>query len=194
MSEHERIRILLPLAASGDLSPRDMRRVDEHVARCAACRKASDELAALASSLRALPTPQPPAELVARVCRLGTTRLELQRTAAKRDSLPCAIGRGELGCGAGHVAAGADGVSLAIRRLACAGGRARGHGGCLLHSGICSGVRLRTCRRHERARDQEVEMNSFWASDTHYSKTCLAGRRFADRSYCSAAPARPHAL
>jgi predicted anti-sigma-YlaC factor YlaD len=80
VSEHERIRILLPLAASGDLSPRDMRRVDEHVARCAECRKANVELAALASSLRALPTPQPPAELVARVCRLGTTRLELQRT------------------------------------------------------------------------------------------------------------------
>ncbi len=79
MSEHERIRILLPLAASGDLSPREMRRVDEHVAWCAACRQASEELAVLGGALRALPTPQPPAELVARVCRLGETRLELQR-------------------------------------------------------------------------------------------------------------------
>jgi anti-sigma factor RsiW len=79
VSEHQRIRILLPLAASGDLSPRDMREVGEHVARCTACRQASDELAALGTALRALPTPQPPAELVARVCRLGETRLELQR-------------------------------------------------------------------------------------------------------------------
>lgn len=79
MSEHERIRILLPLAASGDLSPRDMKRVDEHVARCASCRRTCEELAALGGALRALPTPQPPAEIVARVCRLGETRLGLRR-------------------------------------------------------------------------------------------------------------------
>ena len=78
MNEHERIRILLPLAASGDLSPRDMRRVDQHVARCEACRQASDELAALGGALRALPTPQPPAELVAHVQRLAEARLALK--------------------------------------------------------------------------------------------------------------------
>ena len=78
MNEHERIRILLPLAASGDLSPRDMRRVDQHVARCEACRQASDELAALGGALRALPTPQPPAELVAHVQRLAEARLASQ--------------------------------------------------------------------------------------------------------------------
>ena len=71
MSEHEQVRILLPLAASGDLSPRDMKRVDEHIARCAVCRRASEELAALGGALRVLPTPQPPAEIVARVCQLG---------------------------------------------------------------------------------------------------------------------------
>jgi anti-sigma factor RsiW len=79
VSEHEQIRTLLPLAASGDLSPRDMKRVDEHVARCAACRRTSEELAALGSALRALPTPQPPAEVVARVCRLGEARLGIGR-------------------------------------------------------------------------------------------------------------------
>ena len=78
MSEHERIRMLLPLAASGDLSHQDMKSVNEHVAQCAACRQASEELADLGGALRALPTPQPPAELVARVCRLGEKRLELQ--------------------------------------------------------------------------------------------------------------------
>ncbi len=76
MSEHERIRELLPLAASGDLTPGEMRRMDEHVARCAACRRVSEELAALGGALRALPTPQPPADLVARVYQLGKTRLE----------------------------------------------------------------------------------------------------------------------
>jgi predicted anti-sigma-YlaC factor YlaD len=78
VNEHERIRILLPLAASGDLSPRDMRRVDQHVVRCEACRQASDELAALGGALRALPTPQPPAELVAHVQRLAEARLARQ--------------------------------------------------------------------------------------------------------------------
>ncbi len=78
MSEHERIRELLPLAASGDLTPGEMRRMDEHVARCAACRRVSEELAALGGALRALPTPQPPAELVAKVFQLGKTRLEAE--------------------------------------------------------------------------------------------------------------------
>jgi predicted anti-sigma-YlaC factor YlaD len=55
-----------------------MRRVDQHVARCEACRQASDELAALGGALRALPTPQPPAELVAHVQRLAEARLALQ--------------------------------------------------------------------------------------------------------------------
>ncbi len=85
MSEHEQIRTLLPLAASGDLSPRDMKRVNEHVDRCAACRRTGEELSALGGALRALPTPQPSAETVARVCRRGEARLRL-RTAPRNGT------------------------------------------------------------------------------------------------------------
>jgi predicted anti-sigma-YlaC factor YlaD len=84
MNEHERVREMLPLAASGDLSPGDMKQGNEHVAKCAACSQVSEDLAALGGALRALPTPQPPDELVVRVCRLAETKLASQR--AQRNS------------------------------------------------------------------------------------------------------------
>ena len=37
MSEHDEIRALFPLAASGDLEEAEERRVSAHVARCAGC-------------------------------------------------------------------------------------------------------------------------------------------------------------
>ncbi len=75
MDEHERIRKMIPLAASDDLSQDDFRQVEKHVATCASCRRAGEDIAALGDALRALPTPQPSEELVARVCRMAETRL-----------------------------------------------------------------------------------------------------------------------
>ena len=64
MSEHEKIRELLALAAAGALTDAEESRVAEHVRSCIAC---SNELAAwrgITSELRRLPTPQPSPWLV----------------------------------------------------------------------------------------------------------------------------------
>jgi anti-sigma factor RsiW len=86
MSEHERIRELLPLAASGDISPEEMRQVREHLSRCDTCARVSEDFVALGSALRGLPTPMPRAELVTRVRELAELRLERKR-AWSRDAV-----------------------------------------------------------------------------------------------------------
>jgi len=79
MSEHDSIRKLLPLAASGDLSPEDLQRVRGHLERCSACRGASEDFAALEGALRGLPTPQPREEVVAQVRELAQAGLARRR-------------------------------------------------------------------------------------------------------------------
>jgi anti-sigma factor RsiW len=86
MSEHESIRKLLALAALGDISPEDMRRVCEHLAGCETCRGVSQDFVALGDALRGLPTPQPRAELVARVRGLAELRLA-RKCAGNRDAV-----------------------------------------------------------------------------------------------------------
>jgi predicted anti-sigma-YlaC factor YlaD len=64
MSEHDKIRELLPLAAAGALTSAEEKQVAEHMRSCIAC---SNELEAwwpIASELRRLPTPQPSSWLV----------------------------------------------------------------------------------------------------------------------------------
>ena len=64
MSEHDKIRELLALAAADALTSAEEKQVAEHVRSCIAC---SNELAAwrpIASELRRLPTPQPSSWLV----------------------------------------------------------------------------------------------------------------------------------
>lgn len=64
MSEHDKIRELLALAAADALASAEEKQVAEHVRSCIAC---SNELAAwrsIASELRRLPTPQPSSWLV----------------------------------------------------------------------------------------------------------------------------------
>ena len=59
MSEHDKIRELLALAAADALTRAEEKQVAEHVRSCIAC---SNELGAwrpIASELRRLPTPQP---------------------------------------------------------------------------------------------------------------------------------------
>jgi len=79
MNEHETVRALLALAASGDISPEDLRCLQEHLTCCEGCRGVSDDFAALAGALRGLPTPQPREELVARVLELAGSRLVKER-------------------------------------------------------------------------------------------------------------------
>jgi anti-sigma factor RsiW len=79
MSEHERIRALLPLAASGDTSPEELRQVREHLAQCDTCARLSEDFASLGNALRSLPTPVPNAEIVARVQQLAQLRLGRRR-------------------------------------------------------------------------------------------------------------------
>jgi len=64
LSEHDKIRELLALAAADALTSAEEEQVAEHVRSCPAC---SNELAAwlpIASELRRLPTPQPSSWLV----------------------------------------------------------------------------------------------------------------------------------
>ena len=64
MSEHDKIRELLALAAADALTSAEEKQVAEHVQSCIAC---SNELGAwrpIASELRRLPTPQPSSWLV----------------------------------------------------------------------------------------------------------------------------------
>ena len=59
MSEHDKIRELLALAAAGALTSAEEKQVAEHLRSCIAC---SDELSAwrpIVGGLRRLPTPQP---------------------------------------------------------------------------------------------------------------------------------------
>ncbi len=75
MNEHDDIGVLLASAASGDVSPEELRRVQKHLACCEACRIKSEDFALLAEWLRGIPTPQPRAELVVRVRELAEARL-----------------------------------------------------------------------------------------------------------------------
>jgi predicted anti-sigma-YlaC factor YlaD len=85
VSVHDDIRKLLPLAVTGDVAPEDVRRVREHLRCCERCRQVSEDFAALGSALRGLPTPQPRAELVARVRDLAESRLA-RKQARSRDA------------------------------------------------------------------------------------------------------------
>jgi hypothetical protein len=59
MSEHDRIRELLALAAAEALTDAEEQRVAEHVRWCSACSKELSAWGPIASELRRLPTPQP---------------------------------------------------------------------------------------------------------------------------------------
>jgi len=75
MSEHQQIRALLALAAAGALDAAESRRVESHVAGCAACAAELEDLRVLSGALRALPTPQPAPNVVARTRALAEAEL-----------------------------------------------------------------------------------------------------------------------
>lgn len=64
MSEHDRVRELLALAAADALTSAEEKQVAEHVRSCASCSNELDAWRPIASELRRLPTPQPPSWLV----------------------------------------------------------------------------------------------------------------------------------
>ena len=76
MSEHNTIRDLLALAAADALSIEEQRRVEQHLAQCAACTAELDAWRGMAEGLKRLPTPQPSPNLVERV------RVSLERRLA----------------------------------------------------------------------------------------------------------------
>ena len=64
MSEHNKVRELLALAAAGALTSAEEMQVAEHVRSCSACANELESWRPIASELRRLPTPQPSSWLV----------------------------------------------------------------------------------------------------------------------------------
>ena len=64
MSEHDKIRELLALAAADALTSAEEKLVAEHMCSCVSCSKEFDAWRPIASELRRLPTPQPSSWLV----------------------------------------------------------------------------------------------------------------------------------
>src|ERR1700689_1065188 len=64
MSEHDKPRELLALAAAGALTSAEEEQVAEHVRSCIACSSELEAWRPIASELRRLPTPQPSSWLV----------------------------------------------------------------------------------------------------------------------------------
>jgi len=59
MSEHDKVRELLALAAAGALTAAEEKQVAEHVRSCVSCSSELDAWRRIATELRRLPTPQP---------------------------------------------------------------------------------------------------------------------------------------
>jgi predicted anti-sigma-YlaC factor YlaD len=77
MSEHDKIRKLLALAAAGAVSSTEKERVALHLHSCEACSGEMDCWQSIASDLRRLPTPQPSRALFER------TRLRAEQKLAE---------------------------------------------------------------------------------------------------------------
>lgn len=86
MSEHEKIRELLPLAAAGALDAAEESRLAAHLRICQDCAAALSSWQEIQSDLRRIPTPQAPAPLVARTILLAQNQLieESDRRAERR--------------------------------------------------------------------------------------------------------------
>lgn len=78
MSEHDSIRELLALAASGALDAEEEQRVTRHLATCTACSAELESWRSLTGALRHLPTPQPSAALVERTYAQAAQELAAQ--------------------------------------------------------------------------------------------------------------------
>src|SRR6185437_9383842 len=86
MTEHDEIRELLSLAIAGALDATEDRRVSAHLRVCPACAAELASWQAIQIGLRRIPTPQAPAELVARTIARAQMRLteELERRSERK--------------------------------------------------------------------------------------------------------------
>ena len=75
MSEHEKIREQLMLAAAGVLEESEQAEVNRHLAECKECSRELDGWTELAAGLRRLPTPRPRAGVVERARALMVRQL-----------------------------------------------------------------------------------------------------------------------
>jgi hypothetical protein len=82
MSEHDKIRELLALAAADALTNAEKEQVAEHVRSCIACSNELEAWRPIASELRRLPTPQPSSWLVQATLARAEAKLTEQ---AERD-------------------------------------------------------------------------------------------------------------
>ena len=87
MTEHDRIIEQLALSGAGDIPPGEIRRLQQHLATCEQCRRANEDYAFLADTLRSLPTPQPSAELLARVRAMAAARLAQNQESSREAAL-----------------------------------------------------------------------------------------------------------
>jgi len=78
MSEHDKIRELLALAAADALTSAEEKQVAEHVRSCIACSNELEAWRPIASELRRLPTPQPSSWLVQATLARAEARLTEQ--------------------------------------------------------------------------------------------------------------------
>ena len=75
MSDHDKIRELLPLAAAEVLDQQEERLLAEHLRTCSVCAAQLEEWRLLAGGLRRLPTPQPRGVVVERARAMAQIRL-----------------------------------------------------------------------------------------------------------------------
>jgi anti-sigma factor RsiW len=75
MTDHQKIRELLALAAAEALEPNEDRLVSEHMRSCADCAAQLEQWRLLAGGLRRLPTPQPRGLVVERARAMAQIRL-----------------------------------------------------------------------------------------------------------------------
>lgn len=80
MKDHASIRRLLPLVIADALGDEELQSLEKHLRECPACAAELEQWQALGKGLRELPTPQAPAQLVAR------TRAGVEKELASRGA------------------------------------------------------------------------------------------------------------
>jgi anti-sigma factor RsiW len=78
MSEHDKIRGLLVVAAAGALTSAEEKQVADHLRSCMACSNELDAWRPIANDLRRLPTPQPSSRLLQATLALAQEKLAEQ--------------------------------------------------------------------------------------------------------------------
>jgi hypothetical protein len=75
VTEHNKIREMLALAAAEALEQNELEPVMQHVRTCPQCSKEMEQWQLLSRGLRQLPTPQPSPDLVQRTCARAEARV-----------------------------------------------------------------------------------------------------------------------